>query len=208
MAAHPPGPRAIAPAVALVVPARAAHRECLRAITQDMSVMKWIAGGNTWTDARLDRFFEYCAEEEAEGPKGSRDTYYYVVEADGVCAGVVGVHPAAYNRGASGQAMLTVYLAASAAGRGVGTRAIALVLARYWAAFPARRVEADVRADNSAMQRAAAKAGFARADDAFGRPVRRRIGRKFYHQYAISPPPAGPPTKVPPLEAPGARGPG
>jgi len=145
--------------VVLVPPNRAAHENELRAITRDPNVMKWVANGQVWSEAKLQRFFQYCEEEEHQGPS-ERKNYYHAVTVNGTCVGVVGIHPVRYDPGSTTLSALTIFLSSGILGRGVGTRVVQAALQAYDAIYPDIGVVIDIRASNSPMKRVAEKVGF------------------------------------------------
>jgi RimJ/RimL family protein N-acetyltransferase len=171
-----PAAKADAPPVALVPPRMEEHGAELRDIVKSPQMMTWIANGQTWSARKLEKFFEYCAEEETQ-PDAERENYYHVVTETGRCVGVVGIHPITYDRQARGKVFLTIFLSPLVSGRGVGTKAIAGALADYWARYPDATVYVDIRTDNFPMLRVAEKLALERGGE-------HRIGRKSYFRFA------------------------
>jgi len=152
------------------------HEGALRAITRHAATMKWIANGVAWSGEKLRRFLKYCAEEAGQ-PRAERENYYSAVLAGGECVGVVGVHPVNYEPGVRA---LTVFVAPAAAGKKVGTRAIRLALAAYWAHSPGQAVCVDVNVKNAPMNALATSLGLERERA----PV--KISGKEYHRYTAT----------------------
>ena len=86
-----------------------------------------------------------------------------VVELDGVPVGVVSWHAVWYGPNSGSRALnIGISLAASARGRGVGSRAQRLLVEHLFATTDVIRVEASTDVANVAEQRALEKAGFSR----------------------------------------------
>jgi RimJ/RimL family protein N-acetyltransferase len=151
-----------APCVTLEAPSAEAHGCEIRDVTSDMTMMRWIAAGTTWTPCRLRAFFRYCSKEEKQH-HGVRKNYFDAVVLDGVCVGIVGIHPATYDRTLRGTPTLTIILSAGASGRGVGTRTVQMALASFWEKRPKKTVAIDVNSANFPMLRVAEKLGLSRA---------------------------------------------
>lgn len=166
------------PSVALVAPSAAKHGRDLGGVTSDPAVMQWVADGAVWDARKLKNFFRYCANEETQ-PDRARKNYYHVIEADGRCVGVVGIHPVLYDSRVRGEPYLTIFLSPQIAGRGVGTLAAAAALADYWRRHPARAVGADILADNYTMLMLAEKLGFEKVG-------KRSFGGKHYLRYTAA----------------------
>lgn len=147
------------------------HGAEIKAITEDEKVMKWVGNGKTWSEDKLRKFFEYCVADRRD--ESARTNYYYAVALDEVCIGVVGVHPVGY---VYSDPVLTIFMSSAASGRGYGTRAIELVFEKYWGHFPEATICVDVRSDNFAMLRVAAKLDLFRAQ---GPKIRGKTYRRF-----------------------------
>lgn len=146
-----------------LAPLGAEHSSPLWAIVADPGVMEWVGDARPWGPEKLARFLRYCVRDRslATAPGGgeSRFLYWGVFLAEGL-AGVVGVHPVAYDPGARGRAFLTIFLARWAQGRGEGEKAARAALAAHWALAPRAPVWLDARARNSPMVALAGRLGF------------------------------------------------
>ena len=170
----------------------AEHAPPLWAIVADPGVMEWVGDTRPWGPEKLARFLRYCAQDRplaaAPAPPGggeSRFLYWGVFLAEGL-AGVVGVHPIAYDPEARGRAFLTIFLARWAQGRGEGERAARAALAAHWALAPRAPVWLDARAGNSPMVALAGRLGFVPDPS----PVRRQRRRR-YLRFVCRPPEGG-----------------
>lgn len=147
------------------------HGAEIKAITADEKVMKWVGNGQTWSEDKLRKFFDYCAAEQRD--EAARTYYYYAVMLGKVCIGVVGVHPVGY---VYSDPVLTVFMSSATNSRGYGTRAIELAFEKYWSHFPEAAICVDVRSDNFAMLRVADKLKLFRGE---GPKIRGRPYRRF-----------------------------
>lgn len=167
------------PVVELAELDRGRHREDLGDVVRDPSVMEWVANGVTWTDAKMDKFFDYCDAERREAV-ADRQNFYHAVMVDGRCAGVVGIHPIAYGPPKETRSVLTVFIGSDYQNKGVGSRAIQMALDHYWRHRIGADILVDVRSDNAAMQHTAAGLGFTPMGNT-------KIGGRAYRRYLASP---------------------
>ena len=142
--------------VYLVHPTQTAHGAEIRDITQNPETMKWVANGKVWGDQKLERFFKYCVEEEAQSPD-KLTNHYHAVIVDNTCVGLVGIYPMIYDKSIRGQPTLTIFLSPHITSKGVGTRAIKASLENFWRFHPKTTVVIDVHINNLPMIRVAKK---------------------------------------------------
>jgi RimJ/RimL family protein N-acetyltransferase len=140
----------------------------LAALTARPATMRWVGDGRPWDLAKARRFLEHSAAEEA-GPQAGRTSFFWAVYAERArgeqqpaFAGIVGLHPVRYRTGLRRDApFVTIFLAPAAAGRGVGSAALRVALARYRRARPrVRAVYADVREGNAGARAFFQRFGF------------------------------------------------
>jgi len=140
--------------IKLVNPNRLKHFSFLRKLTNDMTVMQYIADGKPWSDDRLNKFFKYCSEEMKQGDE--RQNYYYVITTDSKPAGLVGIHSSSYTRN---ELVVTVFISPDFQRRGLARAALIQILTEYQSKHKTP-VYIDTMSTNEPMKRLAASLPF------------------------------------------------
>ena len=122
------------------------HREQLKHITSQKNTMKWVGNGRTWDDERIEKFLSYSVGDGADKPNKYR--YWGIEDESHRLIGVVGIHPASYDK--SVDAAVTIFIDQSSIGRGVGRIALSEAIDKYWELWPDAVIYADVLETNVA----------------------------------------------------------